>query len=67
MEVITNQAIELIRKSCQPDGIYASPLDQDNYKRVWARDSILAGIAGLIVNDHQIISHLKEYLLINLN
>jgi len=63
MEEIYNKAIALIRKSTTKKGILASPDEQDNYKRVWARDSIISGIAGILCNDKVIIEGLKNSLL----
>jgi len=53
----------MIQSACNQDGIYASPVQQDNYMRVWARDSIIAGIAGLLIEDEKIIAGLKSSIL----
>ncbi|SDB63213.1 Alkaline and neutral invertase [Flavobacteriaceae bacterium MAR_2010_188] len=44
-------------------GIMASTIDSDNYKRVWARDSVVCGIAGLISDQTLVVISLKNSLL----
>lgn len=39
-------AWEVLEKACVPQGILASTLDTDNYRKIWARDSMMAGITG---------------------
>jgi hypothetical protein len=63
LEKLEQQAISLIRQACTPHGIWASPDEQENYRRIWGRDSIIAGIAGLLANDEQIIQGLRNSIL----
>ncbi|MEM7185318.1 MAG: glycoside hydrolase 100 family protein [Bacteroidota bacterium] len=57
------QAIDLLQRLTTPNGILASSIEADNYKRIWARDSIICGLAGLMVNDEVITEGLKNSLL----
>ena len=56
-------AVDLLQRLTTTQGILASTLEADNYKRVWARDSIICGIAGLLANDDAIVNGLKQSLL----
>jgi len=56
-------AISLIQSSCTMRGILASDVAKDNYQRIWARDSVIAGIAGIMANDASIISGFKDSLI----
>ncbi|WBV58061.1 hypothetical protein PFY10_06355 [Chryseobacterium daecheongense] len=57
------EAIEIIRKAITKEGILASAQQKDNYARVWSRDSMMAGYAGILIHDEQIISGLKRSIL----
>jgi hypothetical protein len=35
----------------------------DNYRRIWARDGIIAGIAGIVQGDERIMDHLAKTIL----
>lgn len=54
------KAIEIIRKAITEEGILASAQQKDNYARVWARDAMMAGYAGILINDEKIIAGLKK-------
>jgi len=56
------EAIALIHQAIVPEGIRASTQDKDNYKRIWARDSVLAGLAGLWSGDRIIADALHNSL-----
>lgn len=58
-----NEAVQLLHQLTTPHGILASTIEADNYKRIWARDSIVCGIAGLWIQDDFIIEGLKNSLL----
>ncbi len=58
-----DDALHLLRDLCTQDGILASSIEADNYRRVWARDSIVCGLAGLLIKDATIINGLKNSLL----
>jgi len=56
-------ALVLLRRLTTPNGILASAVTADNYKRIWARDAIISGIAGLLTDDEIVIAGLKNSLL----
>ncbi|MBT8262992.1 MAG: fructofuranosidase/invertase [Bacteroidia bacterium] len=63
LQTIHGEAVNLLHRLTTPDGILASTIEADNYKRVWARDSIICGIAGLLLDDETITNGLKNSLL----
>ncbi len=58
-----NNALALLRGLTTEKGILASAVAADNYKRIWARDAIISGIAGLLADDEIVITGLKNSLL----
>ncbi len=56
------KSLEQLKAACTDHGIVASTADSDNYKRIWARDAIVSGIAGILANDKIIIQGLKKSL-----
>lgn len=57
------EAIEVIRKAITEEGILASAQQRDNYARVWARDSMMTGYAGILINDGEILAGLEKSIL----
>lgn len=57
------QAIELLNKVASPQGFLASANDIANYKRVWARDGVICGLAGLLDGDARLVAAMKNTLL----
>lgn len=55
-------AIQLLHSLITSDGILASSIEADNYKRIWSRDSIVCGLAGLWINDEKLIEGLGNSL-----
>lgn len=55
IDLLQESAIELLESASVSFGIVASPDAQENYQRLWSRDAMLAGIAGLSA-DNQTIS-----------
>jgi len=49
------KSLDLLEKASSPNGILASISEKDNYKRVWARDGIISGLAGLLSNSEKVI------------
>lgn len=62
IDKLYKDALEILRSLTTSKGILASTIESDNYKRIWARDSIICGIAGLLANDKIIIEGLKQSL-----
>lgn len=58
-----SQATHLLESACSEHGILASTIEADNYRRVWSRDGIVAGIAGLLLDNSTIIDGLRRTLL----
>ena len=62
IEVGYKKSLDLLEKASTKYGILASISDKDNYKRVWARDGIICGLAGLLSNSEKIINSFKVTL-----
>ncbi|MEZ4934695.1 MAG: hypothetical protein R2788_21520 [Saprospiraceae bacterium] len=60
MQQALSKAISLLENAVTEYGIVASTIEADNYKRVWARDSVVAGVAGILLNNEKIIEGLKR-------
>lgn len=54
------EAIDIIRKAITGEGILASAQQRDNYARVWARDSMMTGYTGILINDEEILAGLEQ-------
>lgn len=50
-----SKAVALLHAASTPAGFVAAVAEQDNYKRVWARDSALCGLAALASEDQILI------------
>ena len=57
-----DESIVLLRALATPQGILASRSAVANYAAVFARDAIMAGVAGLAVGDEQIVTGLRRTL-----
>ncbi|MFK7973051.1 MAG: glycoside hydrolase 100 family protein [Bacteroidia bacterium] len=53
----------LLREACTPWGIKASLTKLDNYGAIFTRDAVMAGIAGVLIQDDIIIEGFKNTLL----
>ncbi len=60
--MLKQQAIKTIIAAISPNGICASSIASENYKRVWSRDAVMAGLAGFMAGDETIIAALKKSL-----
>lgn len=56
-------AIDLLKKVASPQGFLASANDIVNYKRVWARDGVICGLAGLLDGNKDLVAAMKNTLL----
>ncbi|MEL6809780.1 MAG: glycoside hydrolase 100 family protein [Bacteroidota bacterium] len=61
-ENLYEESIGLLHRLITPHGLLASTVEEDNYKRIWARDSVVCGIAGLKVGDTLLTEALKNSL-----
>ena len=57
-----SKTVDVIRKAATPFGFVASYDDITNYRRVWTRDSVITGIASLLINDEELIKAFKAGL-----
>jgi len=53
----------VIQQACTPWGIKASLTDLDNYSAIFTRDAVMAGIAGILLNDREIIEGFKQTII----
>lgn len=58
-----DHAIQLLKKVASPQGFLASANDIANYKRVWARDGVICGLAGLLDGDEALVKAMKNTLI----
>jgi len=59
-----NQAAWQVLSDCIiPEGLLASSANKDNYRRIWARDSMIAGITGLLGNRQNVIAAFQDSVL----
>lgn len=56
------KAIELLEKCSSAEGFLASAQNISNYKRVWARDGVICGLAALASGDKKLIETFKNTL-----
>ena len=57
-----HKAIELLHQVATPNGFLASAENTANYKRVWARDGVICGLAALASADEKLIETFKDTL-----
>jgi len=58
-----NIARNQVHAATTAKGILASTQSVANYQRVWSRDAVISGIAGLVAGDEKIIAGLKASLI----
>lgn len=56
------KAVELLEKASSSEGFLASAQNISNYKRVWARDGVICGLAALASGDDNLIATFKKTL-----
>ena len=57
-----DRAVALLRALCGPHGIHASLAETANYRAVFTRDAVIAGVAGLLLGDDVIVGGLARTL-----
>lgn len=50
------RSLELVRKCVTPDGFLASPSNNANYNRIWARDGVIIGLPTLMGGDEDLVA-----------
>lgn len=56
------RAMELVRQCATDDGFLASPTQRDNYRRVWARDGVIIGLAALMTGEESLVATMRQTL-----
>jgi len=56
------QARELLRQCVTDDGFVASTVERDNYRRIWARDGVIIGLAALMTGVDSLIETMRKTL-----
>ena len=56
------KAKALLETASSKEGFLASAQDISNYRRIWARDGVICGLAALLDGDHALISTFKDTL-----
>ena len=56
------KALDLLGECSRPEGFLASPTDDENYRRVWGRDSVIIGLAALLTDDKELHDTFKHSL-----
>ena len=56
------RALALLHECNSEDGFLASPSQRDNYRRVWARDGVILGLAALMSGDQELVKGLRHTL-----
>lgn len=57
-----DKALELLYTCSTTDGFLATPTESTNYRRIWARDGVIIGLAALLSGDHDLIESYKYTL-----
>ncbi|TRX42389.1 glycoside hydrolase 100 family protein [Flavobacterium restrictum] len=57
-----NKALELLKTVSSSQGFFASAQNISNYKRVWARDGVICGLAALASGDTDLIATFRTTL-----
>lgn len=57
-----HKAVDLLHDVASPNGFLASAENTTNYKRVWARDGVICGLAALASGDEKLIDTFKNTL-----
>lgn len=63
IEEAKDESIQLLKSLVTPKGFIASSNDIDNYKRVFSRDGIIAGISSIKLKDPELTEAFKQTLL----
>ena len=58
-----DNALDLLRTLTTEKGMLASAIEAENYKRIWARDGIICGLAAILSRDKELLNGMKNTLL----
>jgi glycogen debranching enzyme len=56
------KAMQLVYDCSRKEGFLASPTDSDNYRRIWARDGVIVGLAALMSAETALIDTFRATL-----
>ena len=56
------KALELMRELVTDDGFLASTVSRDNYRRIWARDGVIIGLAALMTGIDSLVDTMRKTL-----
>ena len=62
-EHIAHEAKQVLHDCITAAGFVASPRQHDNYRRIWSRDAVIAGVTSVIINDAEGKNALKNSVL----
>ena len=62
-EHLHTSAIGLLKQLSTSHGFLASSIAADNYKRIWARDAMVCGVASVLVHQEELLESFKQSLL----
>ncbi len=62
VEEAYQQSLALLHRCLSRAGFVASPVNIDNYARVWARDGVITGLAALVSGDPELIAGMERTL-----
>ncbi|MGY6743698.1 MAG: glycoside hydrolase 100 family protein [Cecembia sp.] len=63
LQIAQDKAIQLLRKAVSEKGFLASPLQRDNYQRIWARDGVITGLAVLASREEDLVEVFQKTLI----
>ncbi len=63
IQIANEKALSMMRSASHKMGFLASALPKDNYKRVWARDGVITGIAALSSRENDLINTFHQTLI----
>mgnify|MGYP006284004201 FL=1 len=58
-----DKALELMRLCATDSGFLASPVNHDNYRRIWGRDGVIMGLAALMTGEESLLAATRQTLL----
>jgi glycogen debranching enzyme len=56
------RSMALVRQCISSNGFLASPVKNDNYRRIWGRDGVIIGLAALMTDDEEMTATFRETL-----
>lgn len=57
------KSLDLIQSATTPQGMLASISNVSNYRRIWSRDSVICGLAGLLAGEESLLEGFKASII----